>query len=73
MPTKQSGTDQQTLLNLICSDSTRTWDAEALIDETGLAVVDVIVALAHLTFTGRIEREAVGRYRAPGTAKRPAT
>ncbi len=50
---------------VIATDPCRTWRADTLIDATGIALVDVLVALARLTHAGRVERTGPGRYRYP--------
>lgn len=57
------------VLDIIGSDTHRTWRAEAVIDATGLTMIETLVALARLTHTGQIERTGPGQYRHPN---RPA-
>ena len=53
----------EVVLNAINSEPSREWTAQSVIDATGLSVIDVMVALPHLTYRRDIRRTTVGRYR----------
>ena len=63
MPETSPSIQQRNLLVAIDNEPNRSWTAESLIDTTGMTVIDVMVALAHLTYSHQIERCAVGQYR----------
>lgn len=62
----------EAVLAALASDRSRTWTVQALVDTSDLPVVDIVVALAHLTYRGEIERLEVGQYRSMPTARRKA-